>query len=324
MSESLFKASFFIVFVIGLVACKQREDKSFCGYMEGDFVMIAPSTNGILKTLSVKRGQTVEIGADLFSLDLTNLVAVRNAARANLAKAQAQLEDLKKGARAEEIEVILQQKQQAEAVLLFTKKEYERIGKLFKNSAVSEETLEQTKSAYDEATGRVKELEASIIASSLGGRIDQVAEAQADIDAALQAVAQAEKLLAEAEPKAPAPGAIDDVFFRPGEFVAAGQPVVSILPAENVKARFFVPQAILPKLQPGQAVTITCDGCEKPVAARISYISNQAEYTPPVIYSVESRDKLVFMIEATPDTPDMRLRPGLPVDISLKTENGKL
>ena len=310
--------------VLGLAACVQREDEVFQGYMEGEFVMISPSTSGILKTLSVERGQTVEVGTDLFSLDLTNLVAARDAARAALAKAQAQFEDLKKGARAEEIEVILQQKQQAEAALLFAQKEYERISKLVKDNAASEEKLEQTRSLYDEAVSRVKELEASIVVSNLGSRIDQIAKAKADIDAALQTVVQAEKLLAEAAPKAPASGLIDDVFFRPGEFIPAGQPAVSMLPPKNIKARFFVSQAILPKLQLGQAVTITCDGCEKPVAAKISYISSQAEYTPPVIYSVESRDKLVFMIEATPDnTSDMRLRPGLPVDITLKTENGK-
>lgn len=118
-TKKLFRISFYIFWVLGLVACMQQEDGSFHGYMEGDFLMIAPSTSGIVQTLSVERGQTVNIGADLFSLDLTNLVAARDAANADLVKARAQLEDLKKGARAEEIEVILQQKQQAEAALFF-------------------------------------------------------------------------------------------------------------------------------------------------------------------------------------------------------------
>ena len=205
----------FMVLVFGLVACTQREDGIFHGYMEGDFVMIAPSTGGILKTLSVKRGQTVESGADLFSLDLTNLSAARDAARAELAKAQAQFEDLKKGARPEEIEVILQQKRQAEAALLLSQKEYERAVKLAGSNSISEDNLEQAWAAYDEATSRVKELEAAIAVSALGSRMDQIAKAQADIDVALQAVRQAEKNLSEAAPKAPNSGFIDDVFSGP-------------------------------------------------------------------------------------------------------------
>jgi HlyD family secretion protein len=100
--------------------------------------------------------------------------------------------------------------------------------------------------------------------------------------------------------------------------VAAGSPVVSILPPENRKIRFFIPEPRLGTLQIGQSVSVSCDGCGDPMAMTISYISPQAEYTPPVIYSKDSREKLVVMLEAVPNATDAaRLKVGQPVDVML-------
>jgi HlyD family secretion protein len=115
---------------------------------------------------------------------------------------------------------------------------------------------------------------------------------------------------------APAGGTIQQVYFRPGEMVAAGRPVVSLLPPGNVKLRFFVPEAVLPQIKPGDAVTVKCDGCATHLTASISFISKKAEYTPPVIYSLDERAKLVFLVEARPDQPD-EVRVGQPVRIAL-------
>ena len=113
-----------------------------------------------------------------------------------------------------------------------------------------------------------------------------------------------------------------DTFFRAGEWVAAGQPVVSLLPPGATKARFFVPESELGAIAIGQAVSVACDGCSAPVAARISFISTQAEYTPPVIYSNSQRARLVFMVEARPDPKDAaRLRPGQPIDVRRAAAN---
>jgi HlyD family secretion protein len=109
---------------------------------------------------------------------------------------------------------------------------------------------------------------------------------------------------------------VADTFFRPGEFVAAGQPVVALLPPANLKARFFVPEGELAGIALGSAVTLQCDGCGAPIAARISHIATRPEYTPPVIYSNEQRSKLVFMAEAKPAPADAaRLRPGQPLTV---------
>lgn len=117
----------------------------------------------------------------------------------------------------------------------------------------------------------------------------------------------------------PGDGTVEQVYYRPGETVPAGRPVVAILPPGNLKLRFFAPQAILPTIKYGDIVDVSCDGCEKGLTAKISFIARSAEYTPPVIYSQEERAKLVFLIEARPEQPD-KFRVGQPVTVTLRQE----
>src|SRR6185437_4759583 len=114
----------------------------------------------------------------------------------------------------------------------------------------------------------------------------------------------------------PVAGTIQQVYYRSGEIVPAGKPVVAVLPPANLKIRFFVPEAMLPSVQFGSSVGVTCDGCDKNLTAKVSFIARSAEFTPPVIYSLDERAKLVFMIEARPDQPD-KFRVGQPISVAL-------
>jgi HlyD family secretion protein len=111
-------------------------------------------------------------------------------------------------------------------------------------------------------------------------------------------------------------GTVQQIYYRPGEIVPADRPVLSVLPPGNIKVRFYVPQAVLPSIKYGDEVRVTCDGCAPALTARVSFIARQSEYTPPVIYSLEERAKLVFLIEALPDKPS-DVRVGQPVDVAL-------
>ena len=138
------------------------------------------------------------------------------------------------------------------------------------------------------------------------------------MDAARAVVSQAQWRLGQKTQPAPRSGLVHDTFFVPGEWVPAGKPVVSLLPPENIKLRFFVPESLVGRLQLGQKVGVSCDGCGASIQASVSYVSPSAEFTPPVIYSKESRAKLVFMVEAQPAPADaVRLKPGQPVDVTL-------
>jgi HlyD family secretion protein len=163
----------------------------------------------------------------------------------------------------------------------------------------------------------VAELEAALRVAELPARPDEQAAARANTTAAAQALAQWQWREAQAAQRAPVEALVADTYFRAGEYVSAGQPVLSLLPPVGRKARFYVPEAERGALAPGQAVAIRCDGCGAPIAARISRIATQAEYTPPVIYSNAQRAKLVFLVEALPTAPAdaLRLQPGQPIDV---------
>jgi HlyD family secretion protein len=126
----------------------------------------------------------------------------------------------------------------------------------------------------------------------------------------------AQTRLARRNAHSPGDGTIEQIYYRPGETVPAGRPVVALLPPGNLKIRFFAPQAVLPDLKYGDVVGVSCDGCEKGLTAKISFIARSAEFTPPVIYSQEERAKLVFLIEARPEQPE-KFRVGQPVTVTL-------
>jgi HlyD family secretion protein len=128
--------------------------------------------------------------------------------------------------------------------------------------------------------------------------------------------------LARRNAYSPSEATVEQIYYRPGETVPAGRPVVALLPPANLKFRFFAPQAVLPEIKYGQTVGVSCDGCEKGLTAKVSFIARSAEFTPPVIYSQEERAKLVFLIEARPEHPE-KFRVGQPVTVTLPRESSK-
>jgi HlyD family secretion protein len=143
-----------------------------------------------------------------------------------------------------------------------------------------------------------------------------VDDAQAALRTAEARLSSAHTRLARRKMASPAGGSIQQIYYRPGELVPAGKPVLALLPPGNIKIRFFVPEAVLPKINLGEPVTVRCDGCASAIKASITFISRSSEFTPPVIYSLDERAKLVFLIEARTDEP-ADLRVGQPVDVLL-------
>jgi HlyD family secretion protein len=304
-----------LILVFLLLAGCEPDGKTYSGYVEGEYLYFAPTTAGLLQTLSVARGQDVKAGEALFALDPTTLNAEIAAAEYAAQQAKATWIDKTKGQRKEEIEALMAQQAEAKANWESAEKEYRRARYLITTNAISQSDLDSRKAAYDEAVAQVDRIEAQIKTAKLGSREDEIAAAYASYQSSEQKVLQLRKQLADSAPKAPADGRIEDTFYHAGEYVGTGTAVVSFLPPENVKLRFYVPQVDLPHMALGKTVTVRCDGCEKPVEAKINYIASESEYTPPVIYSVGSRDKLVFRVEALPVSYTPALRPGLPVDI---------
>jgi HlyD family secretion protein len=264
----------------------------------------------------VSAGQTVEQGAKLFALDSESEIAARNEAAARLSSAQAQVADLAKGKRAEEVAVASAQLAQAQAQSLLARNALERQQQLVAQGFVAKAQADDAATAFKQAQARVAELSDALKVAALPARSDQRDATAASAVAAQQVLRQSEWRSSQKQQAAPSTALVADVLFQEGEYVQAGQPVVSLLPPANTKARFFVPEVDLATLRLGQAVQIRCDGCGAPMAATISRIATQPEFTPPIIYSNTQRSKLVFMVEAKPDAAHaLQLKPGQPLDV---------
>jgi HlyD family secretion protein len=306
--------------VLALAGCEKPADDAWQGYIEGEFVLLASPYAGQLEKLHVRRGDRVEAGKPVFALESESERAARQEAAERLKSAEARLENLQAARRAPEIDALRAQLTQARTAAQLSASQLEQQQKLFKGGFIAEARLDEVRSAHERNQARVAEVQAQLRSARLPlGREAELAAAEGEVAAARAAVAQADWRLEQKSAAAPVAALVQDTYFVQGEWVVAGRPIVSLLPPGNLKARFYVPEGMLSSMKPGLELQILCDGCPAPIAARVSFVSNQAEYTPPVLYSKESRSKLVFLVEARldPSVSD-KLRPGQPVDVRLK------
>lgn len=319
--RSLFSGLLLVVTGVMLTGCRESSRGEVQGYVEGEFVYVASPVAGTLTHLAVARGQTVAAGDLLFELDPNPEGLQKQEADERLALARARLADLSKGSRPSEVAAIEARLAKARAARDLAQSEHQRRQGLFdagNTDAISREELDRSTADLAVKQAEVQGVEAELETARLGARSDAIAAAKNEVEALQAKAGQAAWQLSQKKVLAPAVGQVQDTIYRPGEFVASGRPVVSLLPPENLKIRFYVPQARLPGIEMGRAVQVRLDGLEQPFTARVSYISSEAEFTPPVIYSKQSRAKLVFMLEAVPDAAVLsQLRPGQPLDVFL-------
>ncbi|MHC1730074.1 MAG: HlyD family secretion protein [Syntrophobacteraceae bacterium] len=306
-----------VVLALVFTGCSRPASNQYQGYVEGEFVYVSSPLAGTLETLSVKRGDHVNAGDPLFALENTPEKAARDEAERRLTQARANLEDARKGKRPSEIQSVEAQLKLARAALLLSEKELARQEKLARiQGASSEQDLDKARSVREQEGQRVAQLEADLKTARLGSRTDLIAASEANVRALEATLAKAEWDLAQKARATPQAGLVFNTIYRQGEWVAAGRPVVALLPPRNIKVRAFVPETRVGLIRPGDSISVVVDGMRDPLVGKVSFISPQAEYTPPVIYSRESRSKLVFMIEAVfdPETA-VNLHPGQPVDV---------
>ena len=285
------------------------------GYADADFVKIGPTQQGLLTELNVARGDQVAAEAPLFSQDDTADRAARDQAVRQVNQAQEQLANLQAAGKPTEIEQAEANLADAKATLARTKADLDRGEFLAKSGTMAAETLDQRRADFQSATAKVAALEAALAqARAPSGRPQEITAQQAAMRALKAALEITEWRLSQRHVTAPVAGRIADVLARPGETMAAGAPVTSLLPPGNIFVRFFIPEADLPAMHLGDRVAIACDGCPADLSGTISFIAPRAEYTPPVIYSDESKSKLVFLLEARPPPDQAKLlNPGQPV-----------
>ncbi len=259
-------------------ACARDAPDVLQGYGEADYIYLSSQDAGVVGELFVREGNAVEAGARVFRLDPVRLSYGAESAVAQRAAAAAAVRTA-----------------QAQATL--AQRNYARSAQLAERGFYSRARLDADRASLEVANA-------------------QLAQARRQATAAGAETGLAEERLEDLAGTAPAAGTIEQIYHRAGEVVAAGQPIAALLTPENMKVRFFAPEALLAQLPMGARGLISCDGCAQPLEAHVSFVAQEPQFTPPVIYSLDQREKLVFLVEArfAGATP---IRPGMPVDVRI-------
>lgn len=286
------------------------------GYIEANYVYVAATYAGRLKGISTDEGRTVTAGQILFSLDDDQYRAALSAAIAQKAAAEATWRDLETGSRSEEIDVTRASLRQAEASQVLAKTTLERTLKLKQSGLVPDSQVDTAQAQLDTTTANVAQLQAQLAVAELPARPEKLAAAKANYDAAVANVEVAQVQLDDRTVESPVGGVVDRVYYKTGEVVSTGSPILSILPPGELKVEFFIPETDRNRFRIGDILDLTCDSCVDGLTATISYMASQPQNTPPIIYSRDERRRLVFMAEARIDE-DVSLLPGQPVSMKV-------
>lgn len=296
---------------------RNSADAPFLGYVEGETLYIGPNEAERLATLNVAAGSVVKAGDPLFAMATPLLDRSHAEALARIGQLEAQVKNLEAAtSRPEQIAVLQAGLERAEAALVLSRNDYQRQSKLFKDGHVAKAALDRAEMALRRDEASVKEARRQVEAARIPGRSQEIHAAEAALNQARAQLQAIDIRMSRQAVKAPAAGVVQDVFFRPGEIVKEGQPVVALLPPENRKIRFYVPEPRLASLRLGGKVRVGCDGCPKDLFGRISFVSSREEYTPPVIFSDVERAKLSFKVEARLEGKARELPLGMPVSVT--------
>lgn len=283
------------------------------GYVEADYVYAAPMSAGQIATLAVHEGDIVAQGDLLFTLNQNQQVALLDSANAGVAVAEANLANLTTGSRQDEIDVIRASLSKAQSDLSLARDTSARQGKLFAQGVSTQSQLDQARATLASAEAAVRQLQAQLKVAELPARDAQQLAAEANVTVAKAAVEKAKSDLADRTALAPVAGRIERLYFDAGEMAGAGTPVASILPAGALKLKFYLPEGTRQQFALGDKLVVSCDGCPTGLTATLSFFASDPQFTPPVIYSRDERQRLSFLAEATLDAGE--LHPGQPVTL---------
>jgi HlyD family secretion protein len=317
-----FIAPILVLLALGWLGSKifapTRPQDLFTGYVEGDLVQIGPIEGERLLRLDVAPGAQVATGAPLFTMATPVLDQQRVEAKARVEQAEANLKNLQAALqRPEQIAVLRAGVERAKASLVLSQTEYDRQQAMLPRGATTVAARDQAKFALDRDKASLAEAERQVDAGLMPSRNQEIAGAEAAVFQARAQLEQIDVRIARQSVSAPAASLVQDVYYWPGEIVGAGQPILVLLPPENRKIRFFVPEPQLARLSLGAKIAVACDNCPPGLEARVTFISQQTEFTPPVIFSLQERGKLVFRVDARLDDPSILLPLGLPITARL-------
>ena len=287
------------------------------GYVEGEYALLAPIEVAEVDSVSVKRGEKVSAGATVAVLEDSDAKIAVAEAEAALAQAEAQLANLRIGKRPDEIAVLKATVDMAKAQQADAQRKVDRLTDLYARGTATQADFDTARTGLQTAAAEVEQAKANLAVGNLPARPEEIKAAEGAVAQARASLDQARWRLAKRVIKAPAAGRVNDIIRNPGDVAGPQAPVVSMLPDGAVKLTLYLPEPALSSVKVGSMLDVYCDGCKLGLQARVSYVSPDPEFTPPVIYSLETRQKLVYLIEAKPVGEAAQLQPGQIVDVGL-------
>jgi len=287
------------------------------GYVEGEYALLAPVEVAEVKNVSVRRGDHVTAGATVGALEDSDAKIAVGQAQAALAEAGAQLANLQIGKRPEEIAVLKAAVDMARAQQADAQRKVDRLSDLYQKGTATQADFNTAETTLKTAVAQVEQAEANLAVGRLPARPEEIKAAENQVAQAGASLDQARWRLAKRVITAPAAGRINDIIRNPGDVAGPQAPVISMLPDGAVKLTLYLPERDFSSVKVGTMLDVHCDGCKAGLKARVSYVSPDPEFTPPVIYSLETRQKLVYLIEAKPVGDKTRLQPGQIVDVGM-------
>jgi HlyD family secretion protein len=294
--------------------CSAATGPELTGYVEGEYIWIAPVFTARIEQVLVNRGDRVEQGSILAELEKEDAKLELMQAEARLAETRSQYANMSKGLRRDEIAAMEATLAAAKAQLREAQLAFNRARNLHGQRIASKASYDQAEAARATAEARVRELAERLEVARTGARPDELAAQQQKIREATAVVEAARWRLQQRRVTAPSNGEVSDVLLNPGEIAGPSSPILSFLPDRAIKLTLFASEVERANLAPGARLAITCDGCPAELTATVSYVAREPEFTPPVIYSADRRQKLMYRIEALPDEANTVLQPGLIVD----------
>lgn len=308
----------FFAFLAGLLAAVPglgaAPEPAWNGYVEANYVYVAPMTGGIIAEIDAAQGETVAAGDVLVRLDDRQSSALLRAAEARVEAARATAENLATGSRNDEVAVIRASLDKAEADLALARLQSGRSDKLLAEGLVPQAKADQDHATLASAQAQVAQLSAQLRVAELPARDPQRLAAEANLEAAQADADRARADLADRIIRAPVSGRIERIYFDAGEMAPAGGTLLAVEPADALKVKFYLSEADRSGVTLGQSLRVQCDGCAAGLTAVVSYFAAEPQFTPPVIYSREERTRLTYLVEATLASGAV-LQPGQPVTV---------
>jgi HlyD family secretion protein len=301
-----------------LVACAPHDASTLPGTLERDRVELVADANETIISLPLAEGAAVKPGDVVVVQDRALSTAELDAARAQLAEAEARVEELKNGPRGTTIRAAAARRDAARAQRDDAVRERDRLLGLVERSLVSKSEADRQVSAAASAEATLNEAEADLRELQEGTRAEQVAQARQAADSARANLAGLETTSARLEVRSPIAGTIDSLPFHVGEKPARGATVAVLLATTAPFARVHVPEPIRAKVKIGTPATLRVDGIDRDFKGQVRFIASEAEFTPYYSLTAADRSRLSFLAEVVfDDTGEVSLPSGVPVDVTL-------